>query len=122
MKKDDSEKMKLNEEINMNDGVKSINDAFENKRKRLLNSLTHEKEIQMRKLNEDFEIQEKRITDFINFERENMIKAFKEEMQFKELKKKLNLPNYEINQYSSNQEGMMRFFRKGDVVDKKEKK
>ena len=59
MKKDDSEKIKLNEKINMNDGIKSINDAFENKRKRLLNSLELEKEIQMKKLNEDFEVEKK---------------------------------------------------------------
>ena len=59
MKKDDSEKIKLNEEININDGVKSINDAFEKKRKRLLNRLELEKEIQMKKLNEDFEVEKK---------------------------------------------------------------
>ena len=55
-----------------------------------------------------------------------MIKTFKEEIEFNELKKRLNIPYYEINQYSTNQKGMMEFFRKSDapndVVDKKEKK
>ena len=43
MKKDNSEKIKLDDEINIKDGVKIIKDAFERKRKRLLDSLQNEK-------------------------------------------------------------------------------
>lgn len=124
MKYDDYEKIKLDDELNMKDGEKFINDAFENKKKRLLNSLKHEKEMQMKKLEEDAEIQEKRITEYVNFERDNMIKAFKEEKEFNELKKKLKIPNYKIS--STNQEGIMEFLRKNvapnDIANKIEKK
>ena len=101
-----------------------IKDAFERKRKRLLDNLKHEKEMQIRKLEEDAKIQEKRITDSINLEMENMIKAFKERKEFNKLKKKLKIDNYEIN--PSDQEGMMKSLKKNiapnDAVDKIDKK
>lgn len=62
-----------------------IKKAFEKKRKRLLDSLKLEKEMQISKLEEDGKIQEKRIIDFINLEIDNMIKTFRE--------KKKNLMN-----------------------------
>jgi hypothetical protein len=45
MKNDDSEKANLDDEINADDGEKMIKEAFENKRKRLLDSLKLEKEM-----------------------------------------------------------------------------
>lgn len=55
-----------------------IKEAFEKKRKRLLDSLKLEKEMQISKLEEDGKIQEKRIIDFINLEIDNMIKTFRD--------------------------------------------
>ena len=124
MKNDDSEKIQKVDGINSKDGEKMIYIAFENKKKRLLDSLKLEKEMQISKLEEDVKIQEKRIADYINFERDNMIKAFKEKEEFNELKKKLEIPNYVINPF--NQEGMMKSLRKNFVpnnaVDKIDKK
>ena len=138
----------LDDEINANDAEKMIKEAYENKRKRLLESLKLEKEMQINKVEEDTKIkekrlldeknmqiskveedakvQEKRITDLINLEMDNMIKIFKENKEFKELKKKLKIDNYGIN--PANQEDMMKSFRKNifpndavDKIDKKEK-
>lgn len=55
-----------------------IKKAFEKKRKRLLDSLKLEKEMQISKLEEDGKIQEKRIIDLINLEIDNMIKTFRD--------------------------------------------
>ena len=55
-----------------------IKEAFEKKRKRLLDSLKLEKEMQISKLEEDGKIQEKRIIDLINLEIDNMIKTFRD--------------------------------------------
>lgn len=55
-----------------------IKEVFEKKRKRLLDSLKLEKEMQISKLEEDGKIQEKRIIDLINLEIDNMIKTFRD--------------------------------------------
>ena len=64
--------------MNADDGKKMIKEAFEKKRKRLLDSLKLEKEMQISKLEEDGKIQEKRIIDLINLEIDNMIKTFRD--------------------------------------------
>ena len=51
----------LDDEINANDAEKMIKEAYENKRKRLLESLKLEKEMQINKVEEDTKIKEKRL-------------------------------------------------------------
>jgi len=82
MKNNDFEKSKLDEGLNAEDEERQIKDAFEKKRKRLLNNLKLGKEIQISKIEEDAQIQAKRINNFINFEMDSMIKTLKEKKEF----------------------------------------
>ena len=50
----------LDDEINANDAEKMIKEAYENKRKRLLESLKLEKEMQINKVEEDTKIRYKK--------------------------------------------------------------
>ena len=124
MKNNDFERAKLDDGLNAEDEEKQIKDAFEKKRKRLLDNLKLGKEMQISKIEEDAQIQAKRINNFINFEMDSMIKTLKEKKEFNELKKKLKIDNYEIT--LANQESMMESLRNNfapnDVVDKINKK
>ena len=124
MKNNDFERAKLDDGLNAEDEEKQIKDAFEKKRKRLLDNLKLGKEMQISKIEEDAQIQAKRINNFINFEMDSMIKTLKEKKEFNELKKKLKIDNYEIT--LANQESMMKSLRNNfapnDIVDKINKK
>ena len=124
MKNNDFERAKLDDGLNAEDEEKQIKDAFEKKRKRLLDNLKLGKEMQISKIEEDAQIQAKRINNFINFEMDSMIKTLKEKKEFNELKKKLKIDNYEIT--LANQESMMESLRNNfapnDIVDKINKK
>jgi len=124
MKNNDFEKSKLDEGLNAEDEERQIKDAFEKKRKRLLNNLKLGKEIQISKIEEDAQIQAKRINNFINFEMDSMIKTLKEKKEFNELKKKLKIDNYEITpaNQESKMESLRNNFAPNDVVDKINKK